>query len=200
MTRSNADTTWKTHDAIVVSIGTALVDDPELTCRLPGMAQDSPVRVVVDTRLQLPLEVTCTDGRDRADVIIVSSETMTERYKEYAAFGVEFIEVAPGADHHRPLRIAGVGGARFDTFAGRRRWRRPPCSGGLVDRLAWFRAPGAIGSDGIPVAPYGVDQLITPGSFSKLGAGRQRHAGNLPRRGLGSSRALWRANVYWIDY
>ena len=31
---------------------------------------------------------------------------------------------------------------------------------GLGDRRACFRAPGAIGGDGIPVfAPYGVDQL-----------------------------------------
>ncbi len=31
-------------DAIMVGIGTALADDPMLTCRLPGMAKDSPVR------------------------------------------------------------------------------------------------------------------------------------------------------------
>ena len=42
-------------DAIMVGIGTALADDPLLTCRLPGMAKDSPVRVIADSMLRLPL-------------------------------------------------------------------------------------------------------------------------------------------------
>jgi diaminohydroxyphosphoribosylaminopyrimidine deaminase / 5-amino-6-(5-phosphoribosylamino)uracil reductase len=43
------------NDAIMIGIGTALADDPMLTCRLPGMAKDSPVRIVADSMLRLPL-------------------------------------------------------------------------------------------------------------------------------------------------
>ena len=36
-----------THDAIMVGSGTARLDDPSLTCRLPGMEPRSPVRIVI---------------------------------------------------------------------------------------------------------------------------------------------------------
>ena len=42
------------HDAILVGAGTAQADNPSLTCRLPGLGDRSPVRVVVDGASPLP--------------------------------------------------------------------------------------------------------------------------------------------------
>lgn len=44
------------HDAVLIGSGTALADDPDLTCRTPGLEDRSPVRIVADGRLRLPPE------------------------------------------------------------------------------------------------------------------------------------------------
>ncbi len=42
-------------DVILIGIGTALNDDPSLTCRIEGLEDRSPIRLVLDTQLKLPV-------------------------------------------------------------------------------------------------------------------------------------------------
>src|SRR4029077_18839844 len=54
--RERAHLLRATHDAILVGTDTAIADNPELTCRWPGLAQHSPVRVALDRQLRIPLD------------------------------------------------------------------------------------------------------------------------------------------------
>jgi diaminohydroxyphosphoribosylaminopyrimidine deaminase/5-amino-6-(5-phosphoribosylamino)uracil reductase len=59
-------------DAVVIGVGTALADNPLLTCRLPGMAGHSPIRVVLDTHLRLPEECELVRSIETAPLWVVA--------------------------------------------------------------------------------------------------------------------------------
>jgi diaminohydroxyphosphoribosylaminopyrimidine deaminase / 5-amino-6-(5-phosphoribosylamino)uracil reductase len=78
------------NDAILIGIGTALADDPQLTCRLPGMAARSPVRVVLDPGLRLPVTGALVRGATETPVWVIAGEgAPTHAEAVLAARGVE---------------------------------------------------------------------------------------------------------------
>ncbi|WP_074311234.1 bifunctional diaminohydroxyphosphoribosylaminopyrimidine deaminase/5-amino-6-(5-phosphoribosylamino)uracil reductase RibD [Singulisphaera sp. GP187] len=77
-------------DAIVVGIGTALADDPELTARPPGPRV--PARVVLDGAGRLPTTSRLTRTAREVPVLVALTERATpERREALAALGCEVI-------------------------------------------------------------------------------------------------------------
>jgi diaminohydroxyphosphoribosylaminopyrimidine deaminase/5-amino-6-(5-phosphoribosylamino)uracil reductase len=85
-----------TSDAIMVGIGTALADDPLLTCRLPGMADRSPVRVILDSALRLPIGCQMLQTLEVAPVWVICAERASiKRESALRAAGADVIRL-PG--------------------------------------------------------------------------------------------------------
>jgi diaminohydroxyphosphoribosylaminopyrimidine deaminase / 5-amino-6-(5-phosphoribosylamino)uracil reductase len=140
-------------DAVLTGIGTALADDPLLTCRLPGMAHRSPVRVVLDGTLRMRLDSRLVaSARETPLWIISGTEGARDREQALRAAGAELLRVpSPGGrlDLTAVLEhLAARGITRLMVEAG------PILAAALldadlVDEAALLRSSKVIGPDGI---------------------------------------------------
>jgi GTP cyclohydrolase II len=143
-------------DAVLVGVGTAIVDDPQLTVRMvPG---SSPLRVVLDSTLRLPSTAHVFDDEART-VALTTSSSSEERRADLRsrAVGVHVVDAGPRgvdlASALQTLRALGVGsllvegGARVITsFLAEK----------LVDRLIVGIAPTIMGAGIDAVGDLGV--------------------------------------------
>ncbi len=153
------------NDAIVVGSNTALADDPQLTCRLPGLGDRQPVRIVIGARLNLPLAAGLVRTAMETPTWIVTVASGDPAHAEaYRKAGVKLIEVdADESGHPNPaqvLRELGRLGLTRIMVEGGGRLCAALLKAGLVDRLAWFRSPKVIGGNGVPAAAaFGIDAI-----------------------------------------
>lgn len=157
-----------THDAVLVGSLTAMQDNPSLTCRLPGLEARSPVRIVLDGRMQLPLThnlvVTARDVPTWMVTLPPKSADQSGRREAYIAAGVTIIDVDPDPEGHPELlqalfQISEKGITRLMVEGGGQ-VAASFISAAMVDEIVWFRAPCIIGGDGLPsLAGIGVNDL-----------------------------------------
>jgi len=146
------------HDAVLFGVGTVLDDDPAYTCRLRGLEQQSPIRVLLDSKLSLPDDCKLLHSLNDAPLWIVTGEEADPgRIQTLENQGVIVIK-APDA-RPDPIWIAAelaqrgvnrvlieAGPTVVSSFL----------QAGLVDEIDWFRAEKVLGEQGAP-AFHGFD-------------------------------------------
>ncbi|MFN9096553.1 MAG: bifunctional diaminohydroxyphosphoribosylaminopyrimidine deaminase/5-amino-6-(5-phosphoribosylamino)uracil reductase RibD [Alphaproteobacteria bacterium] len=143
------------HDAILVGSGTVLADDPDLTCRIPGMERVPMLRVVADARRRTPQAARLVQGAALAPVLIITAPGHPPAAQApFIAAGADIVTVpahaAGGLDLPSLLRALGRRGVTRVLAEGGAGLAAALLRHGLVDRLVWFHAPAVMGGDGHP--------------------------------------------------
>jgi diaminohydroxyphosphoribosylaminopyrimidine deaminase/5-amino-6-(5-phosphoribosylamino)uracil reductase len=141
------------HDAILVGAGTVAADDPELTCRLPGLTTYSPVRIVLDSKAGLAETSKLAKTARQVPVwLLCTSAAEAGRREALRKAGVEVIEVAAASDGRVDVAAAaqalGQRGLTRVLVEGGGQVAAAFLKAGLIDRITSYRAGLVLGADG----------------------------------------------------
>ncbi len=153
-------------DGILVGRGTVDADDPELTCRLPGLAERSPNRFVLDTSAGLSPQSLLAKGTAEVPLSVVT--TRKNLPPELTSLGVRhFIAESHEGRLALPEVLEDMAAIGISTLMveGGATVAQSFIKEGLVDEIALFTGIAEIGLDGIP-SPLTSDTM--PGGFSLI--------------------------------
>ncbi|MBO8168359.1 MAG: bifunctional diaminohydroxyphosphoribosylaminopyrimidine deaminase/5-amino-6-(5-phosphoribosylamino)uracil reductase RibD [Thermoanaerobacteraceae bacterium] len=160
------------YDAILVGIGTVLADNPRLTTRLEGIKTKNPLRIILDSRLRLPLDSHVCDTSQADTWVVTTEDCNRDKKARLEAAGIRVIvqQTRGKVDLEQLLAElgkqeitgvlveggAGVHGSFFDKD--------------LVDVVHLYLAPKVIGGDQAPgpVAGVGVEQVAQARRFKMV--------------------------------
>jgi diaminohydroxyphosphoribosylaminopyrimidine deaminase/5-amino-6-(5-phosphoribosylamino)uracil reductase len=174
------------HDAVMVGAGTALADDPALTCRLAGAAARPGVRIVADSRLSLPLNSQLVTSSHHVPTWVLyhtntpagpppaPGEQAPSRAQLLSQAGARCIAVPAGPDGidlAASLQALGTRGLTRILVEGGARLAASLLKADLVDRIIWFHAPALLGGDATPaVQALGLSSLAKMTRFKPISA------------------------------
>lgn len=134
-------------DAILVGAGTVRADNPDLTCRLPGLASRSPVRVILAGRAPLDPRAKLFATARTLPVIVMRAGAALPQDGDLAAQGADVIELGDRRPVTALNALAERGVTRLLVEGGPSVWMNF-AGAGLVDAVVLFMAGHAAAEDG----------------------------------------------------
>ena len=139
--------------AILVGVGTVLADDPELTCRLPGLEDRSPIRIVLDSDLRTPVGSRLVRSARRVPLLLATTRPLGDAARSpLEAAGAGFIAaVAADGGIALPelLDDLAARGIHALMVEGGAEVARSFLAEDLVDRIALYTGRASMGEGGV---------------------------------------------------
>jgi len=153
------------HDAIMVGVETIRHDNPSLTCRLLGMENRSPIRIVMDSHLRIPRDAIVVNSSATTPTWIITTTNKT-------IDGVKSLTVAPDkngrCDIDQAIKLLATQNITRLLVEGGGTLAASLLNAGLIDQLVWIHAPKIIGNDGIAaISNLGLEHLADISSFTQ---------------------------------
>ncbi|KAA0970251.1 bifunctional diaminohydroxyphosphoribosylaminopyrimidine deaminase/5-amino-6-(5-phosphoribosylamino)uracil reductase RibD [Aureimonas fodinaquatilis] len=137
-------------DAILVGVGTVLADDPQLTCRLPGLEDRSPLRIVYDPLLATPPGCKLVrTAKQTPTLLAVSAEVGEAAKAPYLAAGCRLLDINDRQDFAGFFASLASLGISTVLYEAGHRLGQAILSAGLADRLIVVRSPVIVGAEGV---------------------------------------------------
>ena len=179
-------------DAILIGIGTALIDNPSLTTRLESNGRD-PLRVVLDSGLQLPVAATMLQQQSRAETwIFCDGNASPDRQQKLEAAGAQVIRVASDDLGHlrlqQVLEQLGNAGITSVLVEGGAAIHAAFLGAGLVDQVYLFMAPFFIGDQGTPLVAGNLLSDQKSGTAALTGVSTEKVGQDVLLQGLFANR------------
>jgi diaminohydroxyphosphoribosylaminopyrimidine deaminase/5-amino-6-(5-phosphoribosylamino)uracil reductase len=145
------------NDAILVGVGTVVADDPLLTDRSGRPRRRPLLRLVVDSRLRLPLDSRLVKTANQ-DVMVLCSLPEQKRKKQLEEHGIRVAQISPAAPDSRPAMesiVRRLGEMEISSLLieGGALVNRAALASGIVDKVFLYYAPKILaGTGSVPFA------------------------------------------------
>jgi diaminohydroxyphosphoribosylaminopyrimidine deaminase/5-amino-6-(5-phosphoribosylamino)uracil reductase len=156
---------WRAErDAVVVGIGTALADDPQLTARIGGEPRQ-PRRVVFDSEGRLPLDSQLVSGAPELPLTVVVGRAASRLQTDGLEVAGAEVIVATGENEPARVRSAldqlGAAGVTSILLEGGPKLAGAFLDAGEVDEIRLFLAPVVVGGSNArdPLEGEGVERI-----------------------------------------
>lgn len=155
-------------DAVIVGIGTVLKDDPFLTVRLktkrpPTSGPRQPIRIVVDSKLKIPLDANVLDAKGAKLIIAATKNAAPKKIKQVRERGAEVIIIDSKngqVDLKKLMKELGKREITTILIEGGARLAASAIKDGIADKVLIFYAPILLGGDGIQmISSLGIKRL-----------------------------------------
>ena len=91
------------HDCILTSVKTVIIDNPRLTCRIRGLENTSPSRIILDKNLEIPIKSNIVKSASKYRTIIFFSKINRKKIEILKRLRIKLIKTPLNEDKNFDL-------------------------------------------------------------------------------------------------